>query len=255
MVDFETIRAVEEMSFRGWPALETERYDGWVLRYANGYTGRSNSISPLHSSTLDLDKKLAYCDAWFAARNYKSVFRLNPTMQPTDLDKHLEKDGYRRYNDSYVMLAELNAADIKAIALPAEARFEVQSALTEDWLKYLARMNERHGANIDTTRLLVERMPPQRLFGTVMVEDVAVAVGLAVIDEGYISMYDIVTDETFRGRGYGRALVAGFLGAACDAGATNAFLQVSADNDPALRLYRRMGYEIAYPYWYRTKDQ
>lgn len=253
MLNFDSIRALEEMSFRGWPALETERYDGWVLRYANGYTGRANSISPLHSSSLDLDEKLAYCDAWFTERNFKSVFRLNPAMQPAELDARLESDGHRRYNDSYVMLAELNAADLAAIAIPAEARFETESALTEGWLSHLGRMNERHGANIDTTRLLVERMPPHRLFGTIMVEDAAVGVGLAVIDAGYISMYDIVTDETFRGRGYGRALVAGFLRAACEAGATNGFLQVSADNDPALRLYRRMGYEIAYPYWYRTK--
>lgn len=253
MLDFDAIRALEEMSFRGWPALETERYDGWVLRYANGYTGRANSISPLHDSTLDLDEKLAYCDAWFTARNFKSVFRLNPAMQPAELDARLEAHGHHRYNDSYVMLAALNAADLTAIATPTEARFEAKSALTEDWLNHLGRMNERHGANIDTTRLLVERMPPQRLFGTVMVEDTTVAVGLAVIDAGYVSMYDIVTDEAFRGRGYGRALVAGFLRTACEAGATNGFLQVSADNDHALRLYQRMGYEIAYPYWYRTK--
>lgn len=253
MLDVDAIRALEEMSFRGWPALETERYDGWVLRFANGYTGRSNSINPLHSSTLDLSEKIAHCDAWFAARGLKSIFRLNPTMQPPELDAHLEALGYHCYNDSYLMTNALKPSDLAALSTPAEARFVAESVPTEQWLTHLGRMNERHGANIDTLRLLFDRMPPKRIFGTVMVDDAVVAVGIGVIDEGYISLYDVVTDEAFRGQGYGRTLVAGFLRAACEDGTKNAFLQVAADNEPAKRLYQRLGYQIVYPYWYRTK--
>ena len=38
-------------------------------------------------------------------------------------------------------------------------------------------------------------------------------------------------------------------------GAQAAFLQVHSENEPALRLYERFGFTIAYPYWYRIAPE
>ncbi len=34
----------ENLSFNTHPALVTEYYDGWQIRYSNGYTKRANSV-------------------------------------------------------------------------------------------------------------------------------------------------------------------------------------------------------------------
>ncbi len=49
------VRRLEELAFRGWPALESRDLDGWRLRFSNGYTKRANSINGLeeNSSTDD----------------------------------------------------------------------------------------------------------------------------------------------------------------------------------------------------------
>lgn len=40
----------EELALNALPAILTEFYDGWILRYSNGYTFRGNSINPLYKS-------------------------------------------------------------------------------------------------------------------------------------------------------------------------------------------------------------
>lgn len=60
-----------------------------------------------------------------------------------------------------------------------------------------------------------------------------------------------MTDRTKRNRGFGGKLVNALLAWAAEKGATEAYLQVVATNDPAVRLYRRLGFTDAYTYWYR----
>ena len=41
------VRRLEELAFRGWPALESRDLAGWRLRFSGGYTKRANSINAL----------------------------------------------------------------------------------------------------------------------------------------------------------------------------------------------------------------
>ena len=39
-----SITTLEELSINAWAPLKSMNYDGWVIRMANGYTKRANSI-------------------------------------------------------------------------------------------------------------------------------------------------------------------------------------------------------------------
>ena len=63
---------------------------------------------------------------------------------------------------------------------------------------------------------------------------------------------DVVTDPEHRRQGYGTALLYRIFAWAQQFGATNAALQVQADNAPARALYARLGFREVYRYWYRV---
>src|SRR5258707_1036088 len=74
-IDLMTVRRLEELAFRGWPALETQDRAGWRLRFAGGYTKRANSINALgQNAQIDL-WTLQGLEAAYRARNQAPVWR------------------------------------------------------------------------------------------------------------------------------------------------------------------------------------
>jgi len=76
---------------------------------------------------------------------------------------------------------------------------------------------------------------------------------LGVLQDGWLGIFDVVVDPDKRRRGHGERLMRGLLAWGCEAGAERAYLQVMLTNAPALALYRKLGFEEAYPYWYRVR--
>ena len=80
-----------------------------------------------------------------------------------------------------------------------------------------------------------------------------IACGQVAIDDDIAGIYDMATDEQFRGQGLARTIVGALLDWAQQHGATKAFLQVNADNESALAVYRRYGFQTVYTYDYRAR--
>src|SRR6478672_4265852 len=90
------ILPLEERALNAWPALQTVHYDGWVLRFAAGYTRRANSVQPLYPGALPPAEKIAYCAAVYAGRGQPPIYKLTPAAQPAVLDQALADLGYRQ---------------------------------------------------------------------------------------------------------------------------------------------------------------
>src|SRR3982750_4886269 len=88
------IRHLEELSLNALPALETTYLDGWVVRFADGYTKRANSVNPLYTSVTDVEDKMDYCESIYAVRKQPTVYKMTPLAEPRDLDQFLTERGY-----------------------------------------------------------------------------------------------------------------------------------------------------------------
>jgi ribosomal protein S18 acetylase RimI-like enzyme len=80
-----------------------------------------------------------------------------------------------------------------------------------------------------------------------------VACGLGVLERGYVGLYDIYVDSSCRRRGLGADICTAIMQAGKAQGCHTAYLQVLSDNTGARALYRGLGYQETYEYWFRTR--
>lgn len=244
----ENLKRIEEMGLNGWPALQTVLYDGWLLRFADGYTKRSNSVIPLNGSTLDLDEKISYCEQLYRERGQAAIFKVMPFTEQAELDAKLEERGYE-----FVDHALVKTASLQGLEPPDYNDVVMTTEITSYWLDTIMEMQGLSASQKETTRRMMADHPLHKAFVVVKNEGTPVACGMAVMEQGYVGLYDIVTDPTQRGRGYGEVLTRHLLWWAKEQGAERGYLLVVKNNEAANRLYDKFGFRQIYEYWYRVK--
>ncbi|NIK77353.1 GNAT superfamily N-acetyltransferase [Paenibacillus castaneae] len=240
---------IEEMSFNGWPALQTVLYDGWLLRFAEGYTKRSNSIQAIYGNTLELEHKIRSCERLYQREGTRTVFKMTPFIQPASLDEELALRGYELLDPTLVKTLHLDH-----VKLPNQADIWMDNEISEAWLDTNRVFNRLTEEQSLVTQKMLEYSPLEKCFAILHDNGIPVASGLAVIEDGWIGLYDIVTDSEKRNRGYGEQLILHILQWGKSRGAKYGYLQVVKNNAPANRLYEKIGYELQYEYWYRAQQ-
>ena len=242
------IRTIEELSMNAWPALQILHYDGWVLRCADGYTKRANSIYPLYPSEIDVGEKIDFCESFYQDRNLPVVFKLTHASTPANLDVRLKALGYCPASHTSVQLLDLTQGEYGTME-----DIELSSEDSETWQAAIVRMNGMDSNHKVTHENILRAILPGKCFASLSVEGRVTGCGLAVLQAGYLGLFDIVIDTPIRARGYGTRLVNAMLAWGVQQGAHTAYLQVMCDNEPATRLYRKLGFMEKYRYWYRIK--
>jgi len=239
----------EELSLNAHPALQTQLYDGWVLRFANGYTNRANSVNPLYPSTLDLQEKITECEKRYFAQGLPAVYKLTDGTD-LNIDKTLEQQGYALVTPTYVMDMDLSDKDF------ALGDCVTTSHADAEWLNaYFSFSHYTDGVKIATAKQILENVKSPMVCGRLVKCGVSVACGSAVIERGYMALLNVVVDEPERGKGYGMEICVSLLAAAQQIGTHTAYLQVVQDNQKAINLYTKLGYKSMYSYWYRVKNK
>ena len=107
MVEPALVQTLETRLVNAWPALETQIVDGWIVRFAKGYSKRSNSASPLIAgSSLD-EAAIDQIVEQFRAYRLRPTFRLTGLEAP-DVDTRLAKRGFVEFEPTYGMVAALS---------------------------------------------------------------------------------------------------------------------------------------------------
>jgi ribosomal protein S18 acetylase RimI-like enzyme len=240
---------IERVCAATWPPIEEWAYDGWVLRFARGYTRRCNSVTPVEPGTHPLLSKIEACEAVYAARHIPVVFRLPSTAAIEELDSVLIQRGYYSADKTSIRVKALDAA------LPAPTgEIDIADTMTSEWLAHQRRWSKLNVGEAATFAEIVARVREPTAFALVWSGATPVAAGIGVLQEDLVCLHAIVAAPEARRRGFGRALTLGLLRWARDKGAETAYLQVVKANTPALRLYNELGFNReVYRYHYRGR--
>lgn len=235
------VLACEERLVNCWPAIDTLLMDGWVVRAANGYSGRANSASAVRiGATLD-DALLREIVRFFRAQGLPPAIRVTPLAAP-DVAERLAREGWRIVTRSGGMIAG---------RIPQQADragFVLTPVVDPIWCSGVSALQDERKRNAEHLYAIVSRIRREAGFATVMDEGRAAAFGMVVIDRGMAEIGSIIVNPAARGRGIGRGLVRGLMAHAAEKGAIRFFLQVEAGNAVAQRLYASLGFEDLYPY-------
>ena len=241
------IQFYEELALNAHPALQTQFYDGWILRFANGYTKRANSVNPLYPYTLDLREKIEYCEKVYAAQGLPVVFKLTDGTDPL-IDKALDEHGYKITDQDYIMsldLQDIGSVSNDCVTIPRA---------DEEWLKAFKQLKNFTDHESITAGMILENTRSTLICARLVKSGISVACGTLVIERGYAVLKNVVVDESQRGKGYGKEICVSLLAEAKTIGAHTAFLQVMKDNYIAVNMYERLGFMTIYSDWYRIKE-
>lgn len=241
-----TVRRFEAAGARAWPATSVY-YDGaWAVRLTAGHAAkRLNSVNPLDpGDDGNLAERIARLSRRFEAFGRPLTFRMSP-LSGDKISAHLDGLGWRKFSESLVMSARLDEA-------------MVGDALHQIPLQDMGRFIS---AAIAIGNLAPEQRPGlSEVIGTIQSQKglfvheqagAPISTAICVRDGDLAGLFEVATQASQRGRGYGRRTLLSALKWAYTQGARKAWLQVEADNEPAISLYRSMGFSEIYRYHYR----
>ncbi|MEC4594511.1 GNAT family N-acetyltransferase [Nitrospirillum amazonense] len=241
-------RLLEELCLTAWPALKTIHDDGWLLRFSEGHSGRSNSVTCLSAGVLPVAEKVDRAEAAYTREGLPPRFRITP-MAPPDLTAELDRRGYLRQEENLVQTAGI---DPTRLAVGDDGlRWRVEGGPAPDLLTGYAQALPLPPREEDPMRRLLAAIAVPTLYVSAWDGDRYAGSALGVADRGWLGIYKVLVAPGQRGRGLSRRLLTRLLAAGVQAGATRAYLQVGGANHPALATYARAGFGTVYSYQYR----
>lgn len=240
---------MEELALNAFPAILTEIYDGWILRYSNGYTYRANCINPLYSSTINIEDKIKYCEQKYIQQSLPVVYKIPETVCDK-LDQTLEKQGYIISKQADIM-----SCDIRQDKPIVTENVTISTKFSEEWLNGFLNLNgtvDELKQQTAKTMLLNIRNPI--ICASINVDNKMIGCGLGVLEDEKVGLFDICIDEKYRRKGYGTLVCNAITNQSKNYNAQSAYLQVASVNDAAKNLYKSIGFTKDYTYWYRVKE-
>lgn len=242
-IDIAAIRRLEELAFRGWPALETRDLLGWRQRFSRGYTKRANSINALEVDAQFDRESISALEAPYLALGQPPVWRLTPLAPPAVAPLLLAR-GYRRIEQSQVQVCPLRPSFV------ADPDVRILPQPSTGWLDAFRTHSPVPAQHGDTMQRMLAAIAAPAGFAFVEQEGRPMAMAIGAIEGDHMGLFDVLVMPHARRRGLARRVTESLYAWAWTQGVRFAYLQVVATNAAALPLYAAQGFRTVYAYEY-----
>ena len=239
------IQEIETAAFNACPAQNQSILAGIVIRSNGGFTKRANSATLLADSNENTMCLIETCESYFAAKGQPGIFRLLSVFDVQKSDRHLRDKGYGVVEPTNVMLqkmASVNTSETSIERLPLP-----------EWIETFYQISEDDDGFRQQHLSMCQNITSPYFAAVIRnKQNNVVSMGLGVVENGYFGIFNIVTNKGYKQQGYSYRLITGLFNWAKSIQAHTAYVQVRQANTAAVNLYRKLGYAVAYHYWYRV---
>jgi N-acetylglutamate synthase len=237
----------------GLNAMQSQRqlfYDGWLLKVSPGAAKRGRSVNAHFGSSLPLAGKLAHCESVYARHGLPTLFRITPFVRPMDLEAALSARGYAAFGETLVQAAALE----RPPAMPEhDDAVAVEAPDTPAFVDAVGDLRGSTAAQREAHRERLMNSPLGKRYAVVRAGGRVLCTAQVAVEAGLAGLFDVITAPDARRQGHATLACASLLSWAWQHGAQRAYLQVSADNAPAIASYRKFGFATVYTYHYRGR--
>jgi len=242
---------IENAALNAWPALEEIHYPFGVMRFANGFTRRANSMTVNDSISIAPERLVAIAEAYYQSKSLPTAIRVNQVERPglgdiRGLDQLLQKREYGREGESAVMIRPISKLD-SAITVDGQLAqsewlqiYQSLSILTDDEVRTLDAM-------------LTKRRQNSCFFAVNDGAGRARCCGMGILYGSAMGLYGVITHPHYRGQGMAYTLLQRLFACGAQRRAEYFYLQVEISNHLAISLYEKLGFTRLYNYWYRVR--
>ena len=245
-IEMDAVRWLEKLAFAGWPALESFDVAGWRLRFAGGYTKRSNSLNALDPTARTDPAIVGSLEAPYLRRGQAPVWRLSP-LAPPGIADILTRRGYRSIERSLLQVCPLRAD------FAADPEVQIHPEPTPAWFEAFQQHSPVQPQHRDPMRRMLASIVTPAAYALVEEKGRPMAMAIGVLQGEYMGLFDVLVMPYARRQGLARRVTESLYAWAWAKGARYAYLQVVATNEAALPLYAAQGFRTLYAYEYRVR--
>jgi N-acetylglutamate synthase len=242
-------RELEAVSGRAVRVSDEKWLGRWWLRAGGGLGARANSVRPLGDPGVPLDAALETVGAWYRQRGLMPTVRV---ITGSRVDEELDQRGWTAAPQRSVQTATVASMRRRLDVVRPGFAVPLTQLASQPSAGWLGRY--RNGTILPTAAAALADAPDVAFAMIESGDDgvAAIAIGRAVVEQPWVGFAAIEVDPGSRRRGYSRAVMAALVEWAAGRGATRGYLEVMADNQPALALYASLGFTEHHRYTYRS---
>ena len=241
-----TVQRIGAAAAVAWPPTESLTLGTWKLSAGDGFSRRRNSVVPAGPLPEDLERRLSDVGEWYRVRGLPTLYRITPLCD-SSVDNILAERGLVLEAQTLVLSRSLEPTEL------VEGVTESPVA-TDAWVQTEIGALGVDPSSIGPWLATIAAVPSPASFVVPIDDGEPVAAGFGVVVDALLGVFEIVVRPEHRRRGHAGRIMAALHRFGLREGARRVFLQVLEDDEPAIALYRSLGYEVSHRYWYRRAD-
>ncbi len=245
------ILTAESMIASSWPALTTSLSGRWLLGMADGLSGRANSLFFLDASDdKNVSERIDWMEKTYAKVGLAPRVRLSP-LAPLAVLNDLKA---RNYSFEKPILTFHHAH--QNLKTPKKCLEIKQYKRAEEiWISTFLKTTPHYKKQKNTLLKIHNAILDETTYYLGFADGKPVATVMAVTQMNVTTYQNLAVLSAYQRQGFAFELMTHTLKNAAEKQESWSFLAVETHNEPAIKLYRKLGFEEFYRYIYAVKKK